>query len=65
MIITYDSTRAVTVTKQSDTAYYIKMYDLNTGELTFEELVGNKDTNEGDDDEIIIHPFLTIITHFF
>ena len=37
MIITYDSSRAVTVTKESDQAYYVKMYDLETYELKFEE----------------------------
>ena len=28
MLITYDSTRALTVTKKDDRFYYIKMYDL-------------------------------------
>lgn len=28
MLITYDSTRALTVTKKDDRYYYIKMYDL-------------------------------------
>ena len=37
MIITYDSTRAVTVTKKDDQEYYVKMYDLETYEQTFEE----------------------------
>ena len=32
MIITYDSTRAVTVTKKDDQEYYVKMYDLETYE---------------------------------
>lgn len=37
MAISYDSTRAITVTKKDDKESYIKMYDLNTCELTFEE----------------------------
>lgn len=40
MIISYDSTRAVTVTKKDDRESFIKMYDLNTNELTFEEQIG-------------------------
>lgn len=43
MIITYDSTKAVTVTKRSDKEYYIKQYDLETYEMTFEEMIGGKD----------------------
>lgn len=35
LIITYDSQRIVAVTKASETAYFVKMYDLNTFELTF------------------------------
>ena len=42
MIITYDSTRAVTVTKKDDRESFIKMYDLNTNELTFEEQIGGR-----------------------
>ena len=30
MIITYDSTKAVTVTKKNDQTYYVKQYDLET-----------------------------------
>ena len=37
MGISYDSTRALTVTKKDDRESYLKMYDLNTNELTFEE----------------------------
>ena len=40
MIINYDSTRAVTVTKKDDRTYYIKMYDLETYQMTFEEKIG-------------------------
>ena len=40
MIINYDSTRAVTVTKKDDRTYYIKMYDLETYQMTFEGKVG-------------------------
>ena len=43
MIITYDSTRAVTVTRKNNAAYYIKMYDLETLEQTFEELFGSEE----------------------
>lgn len=40
MCISFDSTRAITVTKANDQEYWIKMYDLNNGDLTFEEKVG-------------------------
>jgi hypothetical protein len=40
MMITYDSTKAITVTKKDDTEYYIKQYDLESYEMTFEEKVG-------------------------
>ena len=40
MIITYDSTKAVTVTKKNDREYYVKQYDLESYELTFEEKIG-------------------------
>ena len=40
MIITYDSTRAVTVTCKDDRTYYIKMYDLEKYDMTFEERIG-------------------------
>ena len=40
MLITYDSTRALTVTKKDDRFYYIKMYDLEQYDLTFEECIG-------------------------
>jgi hypothetical protein len=45
MIITYDSTKAVTVTKANDREYFVKMYDLEMkgDDLplpTFEERVG-------------------------
>ena len=42
MIITYDSKRAVTVTKKDDKEAYIKMYDLESNELTFEEKIGGR-----------------------
>jgi hypothetical protein len=42
MAISYDSTRAITVTKEDDRTSYIKMYDLNTNELTFEEKIGGQ-----------------------
>jgi len=40
MLITYDSTRAITVTKEDDRFYYIKMYDLEEYNMTFEECIG-------------------------
>lgn len=40
MIITYDSTKAVTVTKRNDKEYYVKQYDLESYEMTFEEKIG-------------------------
>lgn len=45
MIITYDSTKAVTVTKASDREYFVHMYDLeikgnDSIEHTFEERIG-------------------------
>ena len=39
VFISYDSTRAITVTKKNEREYYVKMYDLETFELTFEECV--------------------------
>ena len=39
-MITYDSKRAVTVTKKSDQEYWVKQYSLETYGLTFEEKVG-------------------------
>ena len=42
MAISYDSTRAITVTKEDDRTSYVKMYDLNTNELTFEEKIGGQ-----------------------
>lgn len=40
MIISYDSTRAIAVTKNNDREYYIRMYSLQTYELTFTEKIG-------------------------
>ena len=37
LLITYDSTRAITVTKKNDQMHFVKMYDLETYELLFEE----------------------------
>lgn len=42
VMISYDSTRAITVTKRNDREYYVKMYDLESYELTFEEKIGGK-----------------------
>jgi hypothetical protein len=40
MIITYDSSKAVTVTKKNDREYWVKQYDLETYDMTFEEMIG-------------------------
>jgi len=40
VIITYDSTKAVTVTKKNEREYYVKMYDLESYDMTFEEKIG-------------------------
>lgn len=45
VIISYDSTRAITVTKKDDKEYYIKMYDLESYDMTFEEKVGGEDND--------------------
>ena len=42
MLITYDSSRAVTVTKKDEREYYLKMYDLEESKLTFEEKIGGE-----------------------
>ena len=42
MAISYDSTKALTVTKKDDMEVWVKMYDLNTGDLTFEEKIGGQ-----------------------
>ena len=39
MIITYDSTKAITVTIKDITTYFVKMYDLETYKTTFEETI--------------------------
>ena len=42
IMITYDSTKAIVVTKKNEEGheYWVKQYDLNSYELTFEEKVG-------------------------
>lgn len=45
VIITYDSQRAVTVTKKSEQEYYVHMYDLESYKQVFEEKIGG---NQGD-----------------
>jgi hypothetical protein len=40
--ITYDSQFAITVTKKSDREYYVKQYNLESYELTFEEKYGGQ-----------------------
>ena len=36
-MISYDSTRAITVTKKDDTEFWVRMYDLETYQKTFDE----------------------------
>lgn len=40
--ISYDSTRAITVTKKDDKEFWVKQYDLETYEQTFEEKIGGQ-----------------------
>lgn len=43
MCISYDSTRAITVTKRDDHESYVRMYDLNSFELVFTEKIGGNE----------------------
>ena len=43
MIITYDSSKVIAVTKKDDSEQYIRQYDLETYEMTFSEKFGGKD----------------------
>ena len=43
--LNYDSTRILTVTKENDSRYYIKQYDIDTYDLLFEEAFGDNDTS--------------------
>lgn len=45
VILSYDSSRAITVTKRNPQEYYVKMYDLESYELSFEEKIGGLDTD--------------------
>lgn len=36
-MISYDSTRSITVTKKDDREYWVRMYDLESYEKTFDE----------------------------
>ena len=44
-MITYDSTRAITVTKKDDREFWVRMYDLETYEKTFNEQIGGEATS--------------------
>ena len=44
VMITSDSERAITVTKENDFAYFVKMWNLQTQKLTFEEKIGDGET---------------------
>jgi len=41
-IISYDSTRSILVSKKDDREFWVRMYDLETYEKTFEEMIGGK-----------------------
>lgn len=40
LTISNDSRNCITVTKKDDTEYWIKQYNIETYELTFEEKIG-------------------------
>jgi hypothetical protein len=40
MVITYDSTKVIAVTKKDDQEYYVRQYDLESYEMTFSEKIG-------------------------
>lgn len=42
VMITYDSSKAITVTKKDDREYYIKMYSLESYDMVFEEKIGGE-----------------------
>ena len=44
-MITYDSTRAITVTKKDDREYWVRMYDLESYAKTFDEQIGGTETS--------------------
>lgn len=43
LMISYDSTRAIAVTKKDDRCSYINMYSLESYRLTFEEEIGGRE----------------------
>ena len=45
VMITYDSTTAVTVVKKNDREYWVKQYSLSDHSLTFEEMIGGTPTS--------------------
>jgi hypothetical protein len=44
-MISYDSSKAITVTKKDDSEYWLRQYDLQTYEKTFEEMIGGKESD--------------------
>lgn len=42
-IISYDSTRAILVSKRDDREFWVRMYDLESYQKTFEEMIGGKE----------------------
>lgn len=41
-IITYDSTKTILVSKKDDTEFWVRMYDLESYDKTFEEMIGGR-----------------------
>ena len=44
-IISYDSSRAILVTKRDDREFWVRMFDLESYEKTFEEKIGGKENS--------------------
>lgn len=51
--ISYDSKRAITVTKKDEREYWVRMYDLETIDLVFEEQFGGEGAVGGKDTDYI------------
>lgn len=45
MTISYDSQRAITVTKRNEREYWVRVYDLESYDQLFEEKFGGSDTD--------------------
>jgi hypothetical protein len=44
-MISYDSSRAILVSKRDDREVWVRMYDLESYEKTFEECIGGREEN--------------------